>query len=155
LQWTDLGGQRGAAISWGNGTALNGDTFNNRTTDLSNYEMMIVRMSAVEITPGFGGALDVFAFFQTNNFQFQGVENGAPRSLPIDGQFYNLTFSLIGLTDMNVVDQTGINLGGHATDLRINVDSITFAIPEPGSLTLIGIGLGAYACIGRRSRRGG
>jgi hypothetical protein len=116
---------------------------------------MIVRMSAAEITPGSGGDIGVQAFFQTDNFQqFQGTENGAPRSLPIDGQFYNLTFSLIGLTNMNVVDQTGINLGGHATDLRINVDSITFAIPEPGSLTLFAIALGAYACIGRCSRRG-
>jgi len=35
LQWTDLGGSSGAAISYGNGTALNGNTFNNRTTDLS------------------------------------------------------------------------------------------------------------------------
>src|SRR5690606_24626605 len=33
LQWTDLGGSNGAAISWGNGTAWNGNSFNNRTTD--------------------------------------------------------------------------------------------------------------------------
>ena len=31
LQWTDVGGGQGAAMSWGNGTAWNGNTFNNRS----------------------------------------------------------------------------------------------------------------------------
>ena len=150
LQWTDVGGSSGAAISWGNGTAWNGNSFNNRTTDLSNYEIMVVRISAREVTPGDGGSIDVQAFFQVDNFNFQAAENGAARALPIDGQFYDLTFTLEGLTNMNVIDQTGINLGGHTTDLVINVDSIVFAIPEPASFTLLGIA--AMGCFGLRRR---
>ena len=138
LQWTDLGGGAGAAISLGNGTAWNGNTFNNRTTDLSNYARMILRISAEEVTPGAGGAVDVQAFFQKNNFAFQAA---GTESLLIDGLFHDLEFSLLGLTDMNTVDQTGINLGTHLTDLRINIDSIVFVVPEPhtGVLLLGGI----------------
>jgi hypothetical protein len=132
LRWTDLGGSAGAAISWGNGTAWNSNTFNNRTTDLSNYGEMIIRMSAAEVNPGTGGALDVQGFFQVNNFAlFHSA--GAAMQLPIDGQFHDLTFSLASLTNMNVVDQTGINLGAHPTDLVINVDLVRFMIPEPSS----------------------
>ncbi|NOS69071.1 MAG: hypothetical protein HOP33_03990 [Verrucomicrobia bacterium] len=135
LQWTDMGGGAGGAISWGNGTAWNANTVNNRTTDLSNYDKMIVRMSAEEITPGAGGLLNVDGFFQVNNFNFQGAGS---QSLSIDGQFYDLEFCLAGLLNMNVVDQTGINLGSHATDLRINVDNISFVVmPEPCSGVLL------------------
>ena len=150
LQWTDVGGGPGAAISWGNGTAWNGNSFNNRPADLSNYETMTIRMSATEITPGLGGIVDVQAFFQTNNFVFQTPEGGGSRSLPLDGQFYDLTFSLGGLTDMNGVDQTGINLAAHATDLRINVDSIVFAVPEPTSTGLLALALVANLALMRR-----
>lgn len=128
LQWTDLGTSNGAAISWGNGTAWNGNTFNLRTTDLSNYNKMIVRMSAMEVTPGPGGSLGVQGFFQKNNFSFQSAEGGVGKLLPIDGQFHDLEYSLDGLTSMNVVDQTGINLFSHPTDLTINVDSIRFIV---------------------------
>lgn len=154
LQWTDRGGSAGAAISWGNGTAWKvndmGNTFNDRTTDLSNYERMIVRISAAEITPGAGGLLDIQAFFQVNNFNFQTAENGVTKALPIDGLFHELTFSLADLPNMNVVDQTGINLGTHAADLRINVDSIVFEIPEPSSLGLLGMTFLGYAGVNRR-----
>jgi hypothetical protein len=153
LRWTDLGGGPGAAISWGNGTAWNGNSFNNRTTDLSNYEMMIVRMSATEITPGSGGLLDVQAFFQVDNFNFQAAEGGVGKALTIDGQFHDLVFSILDLPNMNVVDQTGINLGTHAFDLVINVDSIIFAIPEPSSVTLLGIGLAGAVAMRRRRHR--
>ena len=34
---------------------------------------------------------------------------------------------------MNVVDLTGINLFAHAQNLIINVDNITFNVPEPAS----------------------
>lgn len=126
LRWTDIGGGPGAAISWGNGTAWNGNTFNNRTTDLSGYTEMIVRMSATG-TPGEGEtSIGVQGFFQRDNFAFQAAEGGAGKQLPIDGQFHDLTYSLAGLTNMNVVDQTGINVFGHATDLELNVDNIRF-----------------------------
>jgi len=151
LQWTDVAGGAGGAISWGNGTAWNANTFNNRTTDLSNYDKMIVRMSAEEITPGAGGLLNVDGFFQVNNFSFQGAGS---QSLSIDGQFYDLEFSLAGLLNMNVVDQTGINLGSHATDLRINVDNISFVmVPEPGSGVLLLGGLLGLGMAARRHKR--
>lgn len=148
LQWTDLGGGAGGAISWGNGTALNGNTFNNRTTDLSNYGRMIVRMSAEEVTPGLGGSVNVQAFFQKNNFG--SFQSPGTNPLPFDGQFHDLVFDIAGLTDMNVIDQTGINLGSHTTDLRINVDQIVFEVPEPNSVILLLCGI---LGIGRATRR--
>jgi len=153
LQWTDLGGQNGAAVSWGNGTAWNGNTFNNRTTDLSNYNQVIVRISATDPSGG-GGELGLGAFFQKNNFQFQSAEGGAGRNLPIDGQFHDLTWSLDGLTNMNVVDLTGLNLFSHSQDLVINVDLIRFVVPEPASSTLVVAALiGCFSMVGRVRRK--
>jgi hypothetical protein len=146
LQWTDVGGSNGAAISWGNGTALNGNTFNLRTTDLSNYQSVTIRMSALDPN-NLTGTVNVQSFFQTNNFQFQAAGN---QNLVTDGQFHDLTFSLAGLVDMNVVDQTGINLGSHPNNLTINVDLIQFNVPEPGSLAALAA-LGALALL-RRTR---
>ena len=148
LQWTDLGGSNGAAMSWGNGTAWNGNTFNNREADLSNYLTMTVRISALDASDP-AGTLGLNAFFQTNNFQFQSVEGGAERNITTDGQFYDLTWTLAGLNNMNAVDLTGINLFAHPTNLLINVDSITFAVPEPGSAGAVL----AMALLGLRRRR--
>lgn len=153
LQWTDLGGGGGAAISWGNGTAWNGNSFNNRTTDLSNYDKMIVRMSATDPNEA-GGLLGLNAFFQKNGFQFESPEGGAGRNLPIDGQFYDLEWSLAGLANMNVVEQTGINLFGHSQNLVINVDNISFVmVPEPGSGLLVLGGLAGLGLAVRRQKR--
>lgn len=152
LQWTDLGGSQGAAITWGNGTAWNGNTFNNRSTDLSNYDTMTVRISATDPLNG-GGTLGFNAFVQTNNFSFQSVNGGVGQNIPIDGQFYDVTFPLAGLINMNAIDQTGINLFAHAQDLIINVDLIQFnVVPEPASFALLGIA--AAACLGVVRRKG-
>ncbi len=140
LQWTDVGGSNGAAIGWGNGTAWNGNTFNNRSTDLSNYTHMIVRMSATDVLGG-GGTLGVQGYFQKNGFAF---ESAGTSILTIDGQFYDLEFSLGGLTNMNVVELSGINLGAHSQNLQINVDNIRFAtVPEPATMAALGIGIAA------------
>lgn len=150
LEWVDLANQGGGAITWGNGTAWNGNSFNERTTDLSNYEKMIVRMSAEEVNPDGGGTLDVQGFFQKNGYQYSAA---GTLSLPIDGLFHDLEFSLAGLPDMNVVEWTGVNLADHATDLRINVDNILFLIPEPTATSLLGLGVGIVLFVrGRRPR---
>lgn len=147
LQWTDLGGGSGGAISLGNGTAWNGNTFNNRTTDVSNYTHMIVRMSAADAT-GAGGTLGVQGFLQRNGFSYAAAGN---LNLTIDGQYHDLMFSLAGISDLNVVEQTGINLFSHEKDLVINVDNIRFVnVPEPA--TMAALGLGAVALI-RRHRK--
>jgi hypothetical protein len=153
LQWTDVGGSNGAAMSWGNGTAWNGNTFNNRVADLSNYDTVTIRISATDPNNA-GGTVNVQSFFQTNNFQFQSTNGGAALALPIDGQFHDLVFPLAGLANMNVVDLTGINLGSHAQDLVMNVDLIRFnVVPEPASMLSL-----AAACslaLIRRTRRVG
>jgi hypothetical protein len=156
LQWTDVGGGPGAAISIGNGTAWGGNTFNNRETDLSNYTMMVLTMSATDPLNG-GGTLGVQAFFQKNNFAFQAADGGNGQFLPIDGQFHDLIFPLAGLTNMDLVDQTGINLFSHPQDLVINLDNIRFltAVPEPGSLLLGLVGVGGLYRIRRALRRRG
>jgi hypothetical protein len=153
LQWTDLGGSAGAAMSWGNGTAWNGNTFNNRTADLSNYKEMIVTISATDPLDG-GGEVGLNAFFQKNNFQFQNAEGGAGRNLPIDGQFHELKWSLAGLTNMNVVELTGINLFEHSQNLIINVDNIRFVVPEPASIGVVGLVMFGFLGTLRRGQRG-
>jgi hypothetical protein len=149
LEWTDLGGSQGAAMSWGNGTALSGNTFNNREADLSNYERVLVRISATDPNNG-GGVLGMNSFVQTNNFSFQSVQGGAGLNIPIDGKFHNLTWSLAGLSNMNGVDAFGINLFAHPQNLIINVDLIRFTVPEPATLSIVALALAC--CFGAKRR---
>jgi hypothetical protein len=113
---------------------------------------MTVRISATETTTSNGGTVNVQAYFQTGaGFTFQSPGTDL---LPIDGQFHDLEFSLTGLTDMNVIDLTGINLGSHTAELRINVDNISFAVvPEPPSVILLLGGILGLGLAGRRNKR--
>lgn len=139
VQWTDVAGGAGAAVSLGNGTAWSGNTFNNRDTDLSNYTTMLVRISATDLAGG-GGELGFNTFFQANNFAvFQSPEGGATKTIPIDGQFHDVVFDLTGLTNMNVIEQTGINLISHPQSLVMNIDLIQFNGPVPEPTTLLGL----------------
>lgn len=148
LQWTDLGGSEGAAIGWGNGTAWNGNTFNSRTTDVSNYKYVTFTVSATDPLNG-GGTIGMAAYIQANNFVFQGIDGGSGQSIPIDGQFHDVTWSLAGMNNMNAVDLVGLNLFGHPQDLIMNVDNIRFYVPEPATCSLIGLMLG---CLGLRRK---
>ena len=142
-------------MSFGNGTAWGGNTFNNRTADLSNYELVRVRISATDPNGG-GGELGMNAFMQTNNFQFNGLEGGAGRNLPIDGQFHTLTWPVeiaggLPVPNANATDNFSINLFGHAQNLDIRVDWVRFVVPEPASMALVCVTmLGSVAMFGRR-----
>lgn len=151
LQWTDKGGSAGAAIAWGNGTVFNGNTFNERLTSLNGYQTVTYRMSATDVAGGQGGAIDVQAYFQTGSaFTYQ---TPGTMSLAVDGAFHDLTFNISGLTDLQNVQISGVNLGSHATDVVINVDLIRYsAIPEPTALALAGLGSIAGLAIRRRTR---
>jgi hypothetical protein len=138
LQWTDrgtggvAGAPSGGAISWGNGTVFDGNSFNERLSDFSNYDTVTFRMSATDPLNG-GGVLGVQAFFQTGNaFAFQTTSGGTvgqfgENLLPIDGQFHDLVFPLSNVTDRNNVQVFGVNIFDHLNNLTINVDNIRFS----------------------------
>lgn len=158
LQWTDLGigpdpnnplGTSGAAIAYGNGTVHNGNSFNERLTDLSNYRYVTYRMSATDPNAG-GGSVDVQAYFQTGSgFSFQ---SPGTQALSIDGSFYDLTFDITSITDLQNVQFSGVNLASHANDIDINIDLVRYTVPEPTCLALLGLAAGCVV-LPRRSRR--
>jgi hypothetical protein len=136
LQWTDRGNggnpdsPSGAAISWVNGTIFDGNTFNERLADFSNYDTVTFRISATDPLNG-GGELGVQAFFQTGNYVFQTTSGGAVGefgeiNLPIDGQYHDLVFPLGAVSNRQNVQAFGINLFSHANDLIMNVDLVRF-----------------------------
>jgi hypothetical protein len=135
VQWTDLGGGPGAAVTWGNGTLDSGGSFNARPVDLSNYDTVTIRMSAT----GADASVGVQFYMQTGSgFTYQSLND----SLPVDGQFHDIVFPLSGITNRNFTDTNGINLFGHTNDLVINVDSVIYTmVPEPASVTMIGVAL--------------
>ncbi len=135
LQWTDKAGDgtstlpSGAAIGWGNGTALayNGspNTFNERPTDLSNYNQVTFRMSATDASNP-DGVVGVQGYLQTGSaFTYKSAGETA---LPTDGAYHDVVFSLSSFTfdEKQSTMLAGINLFAHATDLVINVDLVRF-----------------------------
>jgi hypothetical protein len=129
LQWTDLGGGPGAAVTWGNGTQNNGGSFNARPVDLSNYDTVTIRMAAT----GTEASVGVQFFMQTGSgFTYQSLND----NLTVDGQFHDVVFPLAGISTRSYVDTHGINLFGHSGDLVIRVDSIVYSqVPEPATFT--------------------
>jgi hypothetical protein len=150
LQWTDRGDggdeliPSGAAISWVNGTVFEGNSFNERLADFSNYDTVTFRMSATDPLGG-GGDLGIQAFFQTGNYDFQTTTGGAVGefgeiNLPIDGQYHDLVFPLAAVTNRQNVQAFGVNLFSHMNNLTINVDLVQFAEVDqiPGDHNLDG-----------------
>lgn len=135
LQWTDLGGGPGAAITWGNGTQNNGGGFNARPVDLSNYDYVTIRMSATGNDPTVG----VQFYMQTGTgFTYQNAND----VLTVDGAFHDLVFPLAGISNRSFVLTNGVNLFNHTNDLVIRVDSVVYSqIPEPTATALLGIAL--------------
>ncbi len=157
LQWTDLGHHgagdpSGGAVTWGDGVAWNGNSFNDRVADLSNYDFVTFRMKATDMS-GAGGSVGVQSFFQTGSgFVFQ--QASTILDLVIDGAYHDLTFSLSGVNELEVTDFTGINLSPHENDLIINVDLVRFTtIPEPSSWALLGLAVLTSAVVVRRGRQ--
>lgn len=126
LQWTDLSGGGGGAVSWGNGTVFQGNTFNERPTDLSNYTAVRVRMAAANV----GGnvpEVDVQYFLQTGGgFTF---EAAGIKSLPADGEFHTLAFPVASISARDIVMQHGVNLDEHPDgNLLIDVDNVRYVL---------------------------
>jgi len=146
-QWTDLGGGPGAAVTWGNGTQNNGGAFGARPVDLSNYDTVTIRMSATGNDP----SVFVQFYMQTGTgFNYQAVNFG---NLPVDGQFHDVVIPLASITNRSYVNTNGINLGSHASDLIIQVDSVIYTqVPEPTTAMLLGVTLCAGLALARRMR---
>jgi hypothetical protein len=163
LQWTDVGGGPGGAIEWGNGTAWdpdgpggnNGNTFNNREADLSNYDYVLIRLKATDPLGG-GGTVGFTHYYRRNDFSNQTPASVGPGiNLPIDGRYHTIKLSLAGMTLMEGVDALGINVFSHPQDLIMNVDRITFfdAIPEPATSWLVLVAMIGYVSTTRCGRQ--
>ncbi|MBE7487606.1 hypothetical protein HS121_05025 [bacterium] len=114
LEWVDLGGSAGGAITIFNGFSQG---FNGRPSDLSNYD----NVEWVCKATGSDATVTAQLFLQTGNFSYQVAGNLV---LPVDGQFHTLKGVLAGIPNIDVVQTIGINLGGHASDLTVQVDQV-------------------------------
>jgi hypothetical protein len=124
LEWTDVAGGAGAAISWGNGTIFNGNNYNERPASFDNYNQVTFRVKAADPLNQ-GGTLSVQSYFQNENYSSYQVPG--TQDLPIDGQYHDLTFSLTGITGLRSVDAFGFNLGTHPNNALVSVDEIRFS----------------------------
>jgi hypothetical protein len=89
-------------------------------------------------------------YMQTGAFNYQQVDFG---NFPVDGQFHDIVLPLSSITNRSFAVTNGINLGQHASDLVIRVDSVIYTmVPEPASATLLGVALVGCAAFVRRSR---
>lgn len=151
LRWVDLGGSDGAAIAMGNGRdGVNAVDYYTRPLDLRNYDYAEVRMYAA---PGAGADSEVGVQFYMQNTDSYAYQSAGDLLLPVDGTYHSLIFPLSALADLDGVQWHGINLAPHAGNMDIRVDYVRFfAIPEPASVTLLGLA-GCLLLFGWRTRR--
>ncbi len=128
LQWTDRGGAgtaidpSGAAIAYGNGTIFDGNSFNERLTDLSNYNRVLVRMSATD-TVNPDGTIGFAPYFQRTGYAYA---QATGQNLTTDGAFHDITFDISAITDRENVNAWGLNLFAHPNNAVINIDLVRF-----------------------------
>jgi PEP-CTERM motif len=159
LTWTDQGTgsdpnnplASGAAISYQNGQwPWAGNDFESRPHDNTNYNFVTFRMRATD-DPNDAGAdasLAVQGFSQvTGAYTYEVL---ADLNLPVDGQFHDVVFPL-GANKSTSANNISINLQTHEHNVIVDVDSVIYTIPEPGTFTLFGV---ALACIAGSRRRG-
>jgi hypothetical protein len=139
LQWTDKGGDglpggtpSGAAISWGNGTlwqnsggsVTEGNSFNERLADFSNYNRMTVRISALDsVNPA--GTVGIQGFFQRTGYAY--ATAAANLNLTTDGAYHELVYDISNVTDLANVNAWGLNVFAHPNNIVFNIDNIRFS----------------------------
>ncbi|NUN98032.1 MAG: hypothetical protein HUU16_17860 [Candidatus Omnitrophica bacterium] len=115
LEWTDLGGGPGGAISIFNGYNTG---FNGRPTDISNYPYLIWRMSATGADSSIGAQF----FIQTSgSFTYRVLSE---TTLNVNAGFQTFLLDLSAVPETDHVQTIGVNLHSHANDAVIQVDEI-------------------------------
>jgi hypothetical protein len=160
LRWVDRAGKGGAAISYGNGTAFNGNTFNDRPADFSSYRAIKIRMAATNLA-GAVNLVDVQYFIQSGGFVYHAA--GPNQTLSANGALQELCFPIEGIPNLDFVDQHGVNLSDHpGGDLVIDIDNIELlsakcrapgqvpALSIPGAVFLLFLVLAAGGLLLRR-----
>jgi hypothetical protein len=123
LHWVDLASGTGAAVSWINGTAFGGNSFNERPADLSNYQKIVLRIAAPNVVPDTVFDVPVGYFFQTGNYVFSTA--GSNQTLRADGEYHDLEFPIATIPNLAFVVGHGVKLQPHTGgDLAIDIDSV-------------------------------
>ncbi len=117
LEWTDVGGGPGGAITIFGGLTSQFFGFVNRTVDLSNYDL--VRWTI--IATGADSTINAQPFAQNGGFATYSSEEVV---LTVDGQPHDYDLSVAAIAAEDNIQTLGINLHSHASDALIQIDSI-------------------------------
>ncbi|NUN97548.1 MAG: hypothetical protein HUU16_15400, partial [Candidatus Omnitrophica bacterium] len=132
LQWLDLGGGPGGAISIFNGFNTG---FNGRPTDLSNYDYIHWAISGDEGVVKTISPVNLQFFLQTTNgFTYSVL--GPDQSFTPDGTLYSFYAPLGNVGNTDFVQTIGMNVAGHPQDITFSVDFIEAGQAFPYSFSL-------------------